>query len=130
MIDQPKLDILKSKLVLIVDDETRLRELILRQLRRRGLQCIGAESGNRALDLLQEQSVDILITDVRMPDGSGVDLLRGLHHREQPMPLSIVISGCSDHSVEELMALGASVFLPKPVRIRQLINVMSDALPS
>ena len=62
--------------ILVVDDERSMRELLAIVLRREGYEVLLAESGRAAIELLERQPVDILISDIKMPDVSGVDVLR------------------------------------------------------
>ncbi|MEZ4445662.1 MAG: response regulator [Polyangiaceae bacterium] len=116
---------LDDKLILVVDDEAPLLRLMLRQLTRRGVRCIGAPSGNAALAALDRHEVDVVVSDIRMPDGTGVDLLRGLGRRAK-RPIAIVVTGFSDESAEQLVALGARAVLPKPMRVDELIATIAQ----
>ena len=62
--------------ILVVDDERSMRELLSIVLRRDGLEVLVAEDGPTAVDIMKRERLDILITDIRMPQMSGVDVLR------------------------------------------------------
>src|SRR5581483_6801486 len=62
--------------ILVVDDERSMRELLAIVLRREGYEVLLAENGRSAVDLLAQEPVDLLISDIKMPDLSGVDVLR------------------------------------------------------
>src|SRR3954447_24563463 len=62
--------------ILVVDDERSMRELLSIVLRREGYEVLVAENGQAALQLLDRQPIDLLISDIKMPDMSGVDVLR------------------------------------------------------
>ena len=62
--------------ILVVDDERSMRELLAIVLRREGYDVLLAENGTTAIETLEREPVDILISDIKMPDLSGVDVLR------------------------------------------------------
>ena len=64
--------------ILIVDDEVLMRNFLVEALRRKGFEAVAAESGKKALQFLQEQSFDMVITDMKMPGLTGIELLKTL----------------------------------------------------
>ena len=99
--------------VLVVDDERSMRELLSIVLRRDGYDVLIAEDGAAGLELLKRERIDILITDIRMPQMSGVDLLREAK-RIAPDIVSIVMTAfaTTDTAVEALR-LGAADYVTK-----------------
>jgi two-component system response regulator PilR (NtrC family) len=99
--------------VLVVDDERSMRELLSIVLRREGYEVFIAEDGAAGLELLKRERVDILITDIRMPNMNGVDLLREAK-RISPDIVSIVMTAfaTTDTAVEALR-LGAADYVTK-----------------
>ena len=99
--------------VLVVDDERSMRELLTIVLKRDGYEVLVAEDGKRAIELLKKQRVDILITDIRMPQMSGVDVLREAKNID-PEIISIVMTAfaTTDTAVEALR-LGAADYVHK-----------------
>src|ERR1043165_1565647 len=99
--------------VLVVDDERSMRELLSIVLRRDGYDVLIAEDGATGLELLKRERVDILITDIRMPQMNGVDLLREAK-RIAPDIVSIVMTAfaTTDTAVEALR-LGAADYVTK-----------------
>jgi two-component system, NtrC family, response regulator PilR len=99
--------------VLIVDDERSMRELLSIVLRRDGYHVVTAEDGAGAVELLKEQRFDILITDIRMPQMNGVDLLREAK-RIVPDIVSIVMTAfASTDTAVEALRLGAADYVHK-----------------
>src|SRR5437762_6956835 len=99
--------------VLIVDDERSMRELLSIVLRRDGYEVLTAEDGAAAVELLKKQRFDILITDIRMPQLNGVDLLREAK-RIAPDLVSIVMTAfASPDTAVEALRLGAADYVHK-----------------
>jgi len=99
--------------VLVVDDERSMRELLTIVLKRDGHDVLVAEDGTRAIELLKKQRVDILITDIRMPQVSGVDVLREAK-RIDPEIISIVMTAfASTDTAVEALRLGAADYVHK-----------------
>jgi len=99
--------------VLVVDDERSMRELLAIVLKRDGYDVLVADNGRMALDLLRRERVDILITDIRMPEMNGVDLLREAK-RIDPEVTSIVMTAfASTETAVEALRLGAADYVNK-----------------
>jgi two-component system, NtrC family, response regulator PilR len=100
--------------ILVVDDERSMRELLAIVLRREGYEVLLAESGRAAIDLLERQPVDLLISDIKMPDLSGVDVLRAAKKIDQDILGIMITAFASTETAVEAMRLGACDYLSKP----------------
>lgn len=100
--------------ILIVDDEMLVRTFLAETLRRKNLEVLIAESGEKAYALLKEHTFDLIITDMKMPNMSGIDLLKKVKELS-PQTLVVVITayGSIENAVEA-MRLGAFTYLIKP----------------
>jgi PAS domain S-box-containing protein len=120
----------RGEQILIVDDEQGIRTLIHDVLVRHGYQPLIAGSVPEALELFRahRKTLRVVLTDMMMPFVDGRDLV--IHLRALNPSLKIIaFSGLATDSVrDEVMALGANVFLPKPVEADQLISVLHDLL--
>jgi two-component system response regulator AtoC len=106
--------------VLVADDERPLRELIVRELRRKGHEVDGVEDGQAAVDRLAETAYDVMVLDMRMPRKTGIEVLRELAGTPDA-PQIIVMTGVQDVATAvEAMKLGAYDYLSKPTRIDEL----------
>jgi DNA-binding NtrC family response regulator len=106
--------------VLVADDEKNLRELLVRELGRKGHAAAGVADGRAALDRLREESPEVLLLDMKMPTMEGIDVLRELQGFPDA-PQVIVMTGFQDVTTAvEAMKLGAYDYLTKPARIEEL----------
>jgi two-component system response regulator PilR (NtrC family) len=99
--------------VLIVDDERSMRELLSIVLRRDGYEVLTAEDGAAAVELLKQQRFDILITDIRMPQMNGVDLLREAKQIAPDLVSIIMTAFASTDTAVEALRLGAADYVHK-----------------
>jgi two-component system response regulator PilR (NtrC family) len=106
--------------VLIVDDEDDIRELLELSLLRLGLASDGAASLAEARRLLGEKRYRLCLTDMRLPDGDGLELVRYIAENVRDLPVAVITAfGSMDNAVTALKA-GAFDYLSKPVSIDQL----------
>src|SRR3954462_2237854 len=103
--------------ILVVDDERSMRELLAIVLRREGYEVLLAENGRTAIDIIERESVDILISDIKMPDLSGVDVLRAAKKVDQDILGIMITAFASTETAVEAMRLGACDYLSKPFDI-------------
>ncbi|HMK35345.1 MAG TPA: response regulator [Desulfomonilaceae bacterium] len=113
--------------VLIVDDEEDFVETIVKRLKDRGLDAIGANSGKGALEQLETRDFDVVVLDVRMPGMDGIETLRAI---KKMKPLTEVIMLTGHGSVEsgiQGLQLGAYNYVMKPVPLDDLLKQMNQA---
>ena len=118
-----------GKKALVVDDEEILRELLVVQLTDKEVEAIEASCANDAIEMLQNQVVDFIISDVRMPNGTGVDLLKAVSEMpEEIKPEIVMMTGFADLSEEEALQMGALKMFAKPFRNKDLLSYLEDNL--
>ncbi|NOZ57159.1 MAG: sigma-54-dependent Fis family transcriptional regulator, partial [Calditrichaeota bacterium] len=106
--------------VLVVDDEPLTRELITRFLKREGIASDVAASGREALQMLQQHGYDVVLTDIQMPDISGIELYRRAK-AFSPETAFIMVTGFSDtDTAVQALKLGAFDYLLKPLNLDEL----------
>src|SRR5438874_5596372 len=103
--------------ILVVDDERSMRELLAIVLRREGYEVLLAENGRSAVDMLEREPVDLLISDIKMPDLSGVDVLRAAKKIDQDILGIMITAFAATDTAVEAMRLGACDYLSKPFDI-------------
>ena len=119
---------MNRKSVLIVDDEADIRELLVLTLSRMGVDADSASTIKEAKAALEERPYDLCLTDMRLPDGDGLDLLRHIaeHHGNTPVAV-ITAFGSTENAVAALKA-GAFDYLAKPIKLEQLRPLVMAAL--
>lgn len=118
---------MKITRLLLVDDENEATELLSKRLERRGFDCLTAASGEDALALLEKESVDIVILDVKMPGMGGLAALK-LIKAQYPSIEVIMLSGHADpNSAVEGLRLGAFGYVMKPPDFNELLHLLEDA---
>ena len=100
--------------VLIVDDDSLSREFLSEAIRTFGFQAESVTSGEQALERVRRHGIDLVITDLRMPGMSGVDLVRTLAQEFPEIPVVLVTAHGTVETAVEAMHLGAADFLVKP----------------
>src|SRR5438094_5126578 len=103
--------------ILVADDEQSMRELLAIVLRREGYEVLLADNGRAAIDLLERETVDVLISDINMPDMSGVEVLRAAKKADQDILGIMITAFASTETAVEAMRLGACDYLSKPFDI-------------
>ncbi len=114
--------------VLVVDDEADLRELLELTLVRMGLDVDLADGVGAARSLLSQRSYDLCLTDMRMADGDGLELVRHVCEQHGNTPVAVITAhGSTDNAVAALKA-GAFDYLAKPVALEQLRTLVRSAI--
>lgn len=117
--------VLKDKTLLVVDDEADLREIVSSELEFMGAKVFQAENISRAKSIIDQEKIDLIVSDIRMPGGTGVDLLNHIKSKSINVPPIILITGFADISVEDAFNQGAEALLSKPFRLEELIQIAS-----
>ena len=120
--------VIGEKKILVVDDEEDLREMIAFAFQLEGFQTRMAANGRDAFAIAEKEAVDIVISDVRMPDGDGIELLQNLQKLIPRLPLVILTTGFSDLRLEEAFDWGAEALFIKPFALHELIGCVNRLL--
>ncbi len=114
--------------ILIVDDEPDMVDNCARILRRAGHRCLTATDPRRALALLESERPDLLLTDLKMPEVDGLQLLRRAHELDPALPVIVVTAFATIESAVAAVKEGAFDYLPKTFSVDQLTIVVDRAL--
>src|SRR5208283_913883 len=113
--------------VLIVDDEGEFRETLVTRLKKRNLKVWGAESGRRALDLMETIVFDVVVLDIKMPGMDGIEALEQIKKKKHLAEVILLTGHASIEAGIEGMKLGAFDYLMKPVNIDELLAKIRQA---
>ena len=105
--------------ILVVDDEQAISRMIARVLDRGGYVCMEAGSAGEALKLLESHAFDVVITDIRMPGMSGIDLLKSIK-ADYDADVIVMTGFTDDYNYESVIMAGASDFVQKPLSFKEL----------
>ena len=114
--------------VLLVDDQPEVRRVVRRHLVRARYVVVEAWNGRIAIDLAREASFDLVISDVRMPDMSGLELLSALQEHDPDLPVVLASGSLDPQALREARELGAFAFLDKPFAFETMREVASRAI--
>ena len=114
--------------VLVVDDEADFLATYDRLLRRQGYRTVTASSRQAALAALDGDPIALIIADLRLPDGDGLDVVRAARARLRPPPVIVVTGFASAQSRREALAAGATAYLAKPFSTSALTSLIRETL--
>jgi DNA-binding NtrC family response regulator len=115
--------------ILVVDDEQVVRDLTVEILRRSGYLPQGVHSARRALELLEREPFDLVLSDVVMPEMTGVELLYELRARRHDLPVVLMTGGSPEpERTSNAVRVGASGLLYKPFSHEELRTAVAHAL--
>lgn len=116
---------------LVVDDDEAIREMLTIFLQRRGMEVVKAKDGREALNIYRDQSFDLVVTDMIMPDKEGIETILEIRAMKRPVKiLAISGGGKVDQSMHLNLArsVGADRVLAKPFMPREFMQVVDELL--
>ncbi|MBD65565.1 MAG: two-component system response regulator [Halobacteriovoraceae bacterium] len=119
---------LKNKNILVVDDEVLIQEIIKELLESYGMKVTTAGNGLEAFELIKKETFDLVISDIRMPECSGLELLKLINAYDSSAPEVILVTAFNDISAERAKSLGAKGLFLKPGAIENIIDVIRESL--
>jgi len=113
--------------ILIVDDERSMRDFLKILLEKEGNEVITAENGRSALDALQNHTVETIVTDIRMPGMSGIELLEKAKEQFPDIPVIMITAFASPDDAVQAMKNGAFDYITKPFNVDEIKSVIESA---
>ena len=118
---------MSSNKVLIVDDEKEFLETLAMRLKNRGLKVSAAETGEMAVEKVQEESFDAILLDLAMPGMDGIETLKRLRELNPDSQVILLTGQATIKKATEAMRLGALDLLEKPADIELLVEKIEEA---
>jgi two-component system response regulator PilR (NtrC family) len=119
---------LSKPLALVVDDEPDICELLALTLGRMEIETVTATNVAAAKSSLEEQNFDICLTDMRLPDGDGLQLVEWMQQRSPGVPVAVITAHGNVETAVQALKLGAFDFISKPLDLKNLRNIVESAL--
>ena len=113
--------------ILVVDDESMMRNLLERILTRDGYKVLCAEDGQDALRVLESATVDIIISDLKMPRMTGFDLLKAVKQKHPGVAMIMMTAYGDTYTVKDALLLGADEYITKPFKSFEISLVVERA---
>jgi DNA-binding NtrC family response regulator len=120
----------KGPLILVIDDEPGIVDMLSIVFEKEGYRVAKARSCTEGLQLLERLSPDLILTDLRMPDGSGFDILNATRERVPPLPVVMITAYTSTKTAIDALKAGAYDYISKPFDVDELKHVVGKALES
>jgi two-component system, NtrC family, response regulator PilR len=114
--------------VLVIDDEPDICELLSLTLTRMGLECETAQTYQQALDLIKHKNYALVLTDMRLPDGDGVDVVKFIQNNKPQIPVAVITAYGNVEGAVNTLKAGAFDYLSKPVDLTLLKDLVKTAL--
>jgi len=120
-----------SKRALTVDDSKTMRDMVTFTLKGAGFEVIEAEDGKHALTVLNGSKVDVIITDLNMPNMNGIELIKALRadNNYKFTPILMLTTEADDTKKQEGKAVGATGWIVKPFNPEKLVQVVQKVCP-
>ena len=114
--------------ILLIDDDLNLCKVISHQLQKNGHEVVLANSGNEGLICFQNSNFDLIITDIQMPDITGIEVLKKIRQIDKQVIVIIITAYGSVENAIEACRLGANDYITKPFGQEQLFFVVEKAV--
>ncbi len=120
----------EKKSLMIIEDDAEMRSLLMDFLGEDGYEVDAASSGAEALRKLSDRSYDLIITDIRMPGLTGLDILPGIKNLQPGVPIIVITAFGSEEIFHRSIERGATAYLEKPICFNKLGALVSETVLS
>lgn len=117
-----------NKKVLVIDDEPDIRELLAMTLSRMELECDTASDMKNGIECLKKNNYALVLTDMRLPDGDGIDLVKFIQQNKPQLPVAVITAYGNVEGAVNTLKAGAFDYVSKPVDLIMLKDLVSTAL--
>jgi two-component system, response regulator YesN len=122
-----------SKQILVIDDEDLVTESLKRLLKKQGYSVAIARNNTEALEKVKELNLDLIVSDIRIPEVNGVEIIKNIRHyykvsQKKPIPEILITGYSSDEHLKEAQALKVADYLYKPFDIKDFLEIVKKNL--
>lgn len=114
--------------ILVVDDEELLRNALVFQFKREGFNVLSASNGKEAFEIIKTNKIDAVVSDIQMPGGNGIELLKDVKNYDVEIPVLVFITAFADLTEADAYDLGANAIFSKPFDRKALVKCIKDAV--
>jgi len=119
---------MRNEKILIVDDSKEIRNILFTFLKEKGFEVYTAENGKKALDLVKEKVIDLIITDIRMPEMNGYQLTKKMKEERPMVGIIIMTAYTSIYTEGDIRKIGADDYISKPFELINIIEKIERVL--
>lgn len=117
-----------KNVILAVDDESGIRDLIKYTFEPHDMEVVTAENGRAAITIMENNPVDVIITDLLMPSMTGLALIKEMKNRKSTIPIIIITAYGNTDMVKDIIAEGVFKLIEKPLDFEVLVPIVREAL--
>ena len=110
--------------VLVAEDDKLIRTIFAEIVKGEGFDVVEADDGQSALDLVTSRKIDMIISDMKMPEMSGFDLLVAVKKTHPEIPVTVITGFNSEYREDEALAAGADAYLTKPFKVADVVGTL------
>ena len=110
--------------VLVAEDDNLIRTIFVEIVKGEGFDVVEADDGQRAFDLVTSRKIDMIISDMKMPAMSGLDLLLAVKKTHPEIPVTVITGFNSEYREEEALAAGADAYITKPFKVADVAETL------
>lgn len=122
-----QIKVFMSKNILIVDDQEDIRTLLAESFRGENYKVFLAEDGQKALDIYNKNTVDIILSDIKMPNLDGIEFSKKVKNININTPI-FLITAFSEYTEKDIISIGAEAIIFKPFDISEIIELVNNRL--
>ena len=110
--------------VLVAEDDNLIRTIFVEIVKGEGFDVVEADDGQRAFDLVTSRKIDMIISDMKMPEMSGFDLLVAVKKTHPEIPVTVITGFNSEYREDDALAAGADAYITKPFKVADVAETL------
>lgn len=119
---------MNNKTILVVDDEQNVRQLICKVLEKEGFTVLTACNGSEGLEIFHKNSIDLIISDIKMPEMSGIEFLHKVKEEEPGIGFILITAFATTETAIDAIRSGAQDYITKPFDLKEIVTTVRKIL--